>query len=1045
MKQLHHLSAQPILRYDFQNVSSTIVPDTSFSGSIGVIKGHDRGGAMLKSESVFGTTLSTLFLKGGTHGGYLQLPDGILNNVNGVTISFYANVHSLEEFGTIFSFGTDNCFYLSILPDPDNSNAFLISPCVTKGGRSQEAALEQWISLSLNTWFHVAVTLDSNTPSSCIFYIDGQQMGNFFHRRMNCVNLCNETPCYIGTSSFSHELYPLSVADISLFSAPLDAQEISKLFTIENNTRFQLEIEELEKLFKEPLSDNIPLPAFGKFGTSLTWESLVPDLMSDRGEITRPDSQSSSKKGNIKGILTYQDITFDHLFSFVVLPLPEDIVLLQEDLNRLSIPFPKHLVEDIYLPSSGANGTQFNWVSNTPAFLSDKGHITRPSHAPQEISLTLTATFRAVQLQKEFLFTLYPVYGQKKTQMAFHPLSKQEKSAIPFPRKVKPIPIEQISFKDTSLLMGNYQRCLDYLLFLDSDRMLYNFRKAYGEDTQNALPLGGWEEPTGLLRGHSTGHFLSALAFAFSSTKDTRYLDKINYLVDELRKLQALCKGKPEHFDTSCTPLCASQSLWDHNPSTWGEGFLSAYSPDQFALLEQLTPYATIWAPYYTLHKLLAGFLDCYTLAHNKTALACAEGIGLWVYKRLSVVPAELRSQMWSMYIAGEYGGMNESLAVLSRLTGKKEYMDAAEMFDNPKVFQGLIENRDTITGIHANQHIPQIVGTMEEYRCTDDLDYYYIARNFWQLVTSHYAYSIGGVGRGENFKEPDILAGNIESDRNCETCAAYNLLKLTGHLYTYEPTEGSYMDYYERTVLNQIAASQNPIVRPNSKHGVTYMLPIGPGAKRGYSSDYDDFTCCHGTGMENHVRYCEQIYHMDERNASVFVNLFFSSTVSLSDTMSLVQNADFPFEQSRITIKGNGTWKIYIRIPYWCKNEFAIEYNSVLQPTHNLENSYYTLEKSFSDGDEILIHLPHKLHLCFTPDDLEKMPVASIMYGPLVMTALSNSQEFITLNLPPVLEEAFELRKLPSPVLWYDDLKFIPMYEAHNMNYHTYFRINLL
>ena len=51
------------------------------------------------------------------------------------------------------------------------------------------------------------------------------------------------------------------------------------------------------------------------------------------------------------------------------------------------------------------------------------------------------------------------------------------------------------------------------------------------------------------------------------------------------------------------------------------EGFLSAYSEEQFDLLEEYTPYPKIWAPYYTLHKIIAGLLDCYLYIDKKEAL----------------------------------------------------------------------------------------------------------------------------------------------------------------------------------------------------------------------------------------------------------------------------------------------------------------------------------------------------------------------------------------------------------------------------------------
>ena len=66
-------------------------------------------------------------------------------------------------------------------------------------------------------------------------------------------------------------------------------------------------------------------------------------------------------------------------------------------------------------------------------------------------------------------------------------------------------------------------------------------------------------------------------------------------------------------------------------------------------------------------------------------------------------------------------------------------------------------------------------------------------------------------------------------------------------------------------------------------------------------------------------------------------------------------------------------------------------------------------------------------------------------MYGPLVMTALSDRTDWIRLNLTPVPEDAFAVCwEGKMPVLWYDDLRFVPSYAAQNVAYHTYFQINL-
>ncbi len=1040
---------KPILHYDFSRTSSTIVSDLSQSGFAGVIRGHDRGGAFLKEENVFGQDLTVLHLTGGPAGGFLQLPDGVTGNKEGLTVSFYAMLHSLANYGTLFSFGKDHCFYLSVLPDADSGEQVLISPGATGGGRSQEASLEKWLPFALGKWYHIILTFDNALPSLCTLYLDGQKAGSFQHRRMSSLDLQDCVGCYFGYGELSRNPLALSVADIRLFGCALSEDAIPGLFHIAPDTRLSLEAERLGRLFERPLCDFPSLPSQGYLGAAITWQSKTPDVISDDGIFIRPCAGSVSKKAVLEAAIRYGDCVRTFEYPLEIAPLPSDEAIVSSDLESVSIPFPGHITENIPLPSSGPRGSAFTWKSSDPDCMDSEGHIRRP--APEEghakVILTLTACCGASSGIREFQLTVLPCYA--------HPLpGKPYLPAAPFTgsapvKKAAPAAPYCVQLTGSGVFPENQKRTLDYLTLLDADRMLYNFRRAFGLDTKNALPPGGWEEPAGLLRGHSTGHFLSALAFAYAATKEETFRSKAEYMIHELFSMQQICKGAPASFQTGCAPSHAPQSLWSREPEKWGKGFVSAYSPDQFALLEQFTPYATIWAPYYTLHKILAGLLDCYELLGMEDALRCAGGIGDWVYERLCVLPEKQRAKMWKMYIAGEYGGMNESLARLYRQTGQKRYLEAAQMFDNPGVFDGLIHGRDTISGIHANQHIPQIIGALQEFEATSDPKYYVLARNFWELVTNHYMYSIGGVGRGENFKEPDVLAGNIEGARNCETCATYNLLKLTGMLYRYAPDHGVYMDYYERALVNHIAASQNPKILPGAHQRVTYMLPIGPGARKEYGNDYEDFTCCHGTGMENHVRYTEQIYHTGE-DQSLYVNLFLSSRYDWAEKgLSVIQECDFPATQSRLIFHTKEKadcrrLKLHIRIPYWCRDTFALSLNGEALGRCGGKESYYTLERDFADGDELLISLPYALHLCYTGDCREGLPAASLMYGPLVMNGLSEQKEWITLHLPPVLENAFEIAWDRGPVLLYDDLKFIPSYQTHDTAYHTYFKIDL-
>lgn len=1034
--------------YDFSEVSSTIVPDLTGNGYAGVIRGCDRGGACMDTASVFGQVLPVLTLTGGRDGGFFELPDGILYTEEGFTVSFYAKLSPLSEYGVLFSFGRDDCFYLSAMPNPDCKEGILLSPCATGGGRSQERSLTPWFSVTANQWFHAAVTFSCGLPSRLTLYIDGKFCGSFEHPRMDAQTLNHCIECYFGNGAFAPAPLAAAFSDIRIFTQVLKNEEMEALFHITPTMRLKLEAKRLEAMFAKPLEKILTLPSDGQMGAKITWKSLTPQIISDHGEFTRPKAGEAALAGILEASLSYGDCQSIQNYQCLIEPMPEASVIAQRDADQVVLPFPGHVTESFTLPLSGKNGSSFQWVSSRPEWMDSQGQLQkRPVAAPKKLTLTLTASYGNAAVTREFPVTILADCCRSLPVREYIPAAPSTDS-IP-KALVKPAYRKQLRLTGGGVFYDNQKRCLNYLLFLDSDRMLYNFRKAFGLDTKGAMPPGGWDEPSGLLRGHSTGHYQSALAHAFASTGDCRFRQKAEYIITELLGMQKICHGEPEGFQTDCTPNSAGQSLWSRRPDTWGEGYLSAYSPDQFALLEEFTPYATIWAPYYTLHKILAGLLDCFHLLQNDDALSCACGIGDWVCRRLSATTKEQRAAMWRLYIAGEYGGINESLAALYEITGKPAYLETARMFDNPPLFDGLAHGRDPLKGIHANQHIPQIIGALEIFRATGDLRYYHLAKNFWELVVNRYMYSIGGVGRGENFKEADVLANHIEGGRNCETCATYNMLKLTGMLYQYAPEYSPYMDYYERGLLNHIAASQNPVTKEGALNGVTYMLPIGPGARKEYSNDYDDFTCCHGTGMENHVRYTEHIYHHGEEG-SLYLNLFLPSVYHWEEKgVTLSLEGDFPAESFCLKINTDDpnvtvSLKLNIRIPYWCQKTFRVSTSKEPLPAPSGDGGYYRINRTFADGDTVTVSTPYALHLCYTNDAYEGYPAASVMYGPLVMTALSPRTDWMTLNLPPVLEDAFDIQWNRLPTLWYDDLEFIPSFAAHNRPYHTYFKINL-
>ena len=567
----------------------------------------------------------------------------------------------------------------------------------------------------------------------------------------------------------------------------------------------------------------------------------------------------------------------------------------------------------------------------------------------------------------------------------------------------------------------NRDKFITGLAKTNPDNFLYMFRNAFGqEQPEGAKPLGGWDSQQTKLRGHATGHYLTAIAQAyagtgFDSSLQANFADKMEYMVNTLYELSQM-SGQPktaggEHvsdqtavnpgpgksgFDSDLRVEGIRTDYWN-----WGKGFISAYPPDQFIMLENGATYGgsdtQIWAPYYTLHKILSGLMDIYEISGNEKALEIVKGMGNWVYARLGRLPEETLISMWNRYIAGEYGGMNEAMARLYRITSEPRYLEAAQLFDNIKVFfgdaehsHGLAKNVDLFRGLHANQHIPQVIGALETYRVSDFPDYYHIADNFWDMVTNDYMYTIGGVAGARNpnnaecfTSQPATLYENgFAAGGQNETCATYNMLKLTRELFLYDQRAG-YMEYYERGLYNHILAS----VAENTPAN-TYHVPLRPGSVKQFGNpNMTGFTCCNGTALESNTKLQNSIYFKSADNKALYVNLYVPSTLKWTDrNITVTQTTAYPKEDNtKLTINGKGRFDINVRVPHWATNGFIVKINGKVQEVTAEPGSYLTINRKWKDGDTVELQMPFKFYL---EPLMDQQNIASLFYGPVLLAA---------------------------------------------------------
>jgi len=978
-----------IARYTFK----TDVKDWSRNNLHGSIKGSDFN---FVTDSLFGNVLSLP----GSSETYISIPGASVKGEESLTITGWIYLRSAKSGQVFFDFGKNNKSHFFVAPVGTNDKEGCQAQLLTKSDKYSASSP----AVVINKWNHLAIVI--NVPSKTFStYLNGVLVGETKNVAVQLENLFDTNSgstnkLYIGKSLESDNAYlNAKLYDFRIYRIPLSESQIVRIY---NNA--------LGK--KEPVARR-------------------------RGE---PD----------RSLQAFSE-TIPQLYNAFLTSVPDiQVETLVGDLPRLP-----RFIKGVYSHKIVGPDVRVIW----PAPLDNKQVLTPGIY-------TVTGKVSGTNLQPKAIV-----------------LVKEAKEPATPDRTLEVFNLDQVllnmdSHHDTTKFIENRDKFMIGLANTNPDNFLYMFRNAFGqEQPKGAEPLGVWDSQDTKLRGHATGHYLSAIAQAYASANydsslKANFAGKMDYMVNTLYGLSQM-SGQPKTAgaeyvsDPRLVPSGPGKSGFNSDLSVegirtdywnWGKGFISAYPPDQFIMLENGAGYGgdntRIWAPYYTLHKILAGLMDVYEVSGNKKALEIVKGMGDWVFARLSLLPTETLISMWNRYIAGEYGGMNEAMARLYRITKDPRYLEAAKLFDNIKVFygdvkhsNGLAKNVDLFRSLHANQHIPQIIGALEIYRDSDAPEYYHIADNFWDMATNDYMYSIGGVAGARNpnnaecfTNQPATLYENgLSAGGQNETCATYNMLKLTSGLFLFDQN-AKFMDYYERGLYNDILASVDEHSPAN-----TYHIPLRPGSEKQFSNDdMSGFTCCNGTALESSTKLQNSIYFKSADNQALYVNLYVPSTLKWTDrNVTVTQTTAYPKEdRTRLTIKGNGKFDLKVRVPHWATKGFFVTINGKKEKVKAVPGSYLTLSRTWKDGDVVELCMPFQFYL---EPIMDQQNIASLFYGPVLLAAQESEplKEWrkVTLNAKDISKS---ISGDPSQLQFtIDGVVYKPFYESYG-RYSVYMDVNL-
>lgn len=550
-----------------------------------------------------------------------------------------------------------------------------------------------------------------------------------------------------------------------------------------------------------------------------------------------------------------------------------------------------------------------------------------------------------------FLFIIYKYFKNIFTKMTTNPSNVYSSANLTTEARALPFRLEDVRLLD-GMFNDGQDVAVKYLLSLEPDRFLANFRKEAGLSPK-ATHYTGWESQG--VSGHCGGHYLSACAIAYASTGDKRFLERVNYFVGEL----AECQRANGNGYVAAIP---------NGKRIYAEVAAGDIRVDSFELNGG-------WVPDYTLHKLFAGLRDAYRLCRNTNALDISKMLADWLEKTLS----GLSEAQMQKILSAEHGGMNETLADLYTDTGDERYLELSRRFHHQAILDPLAHGEDILPGKHANTQIPKVIGLAKRYELTGDTQDRAAVDFFWQRVVHHHSYVTGGNSDHEHFGQPDHLNDRLTSDTT-ETCNVYNMLKLTTHVFCWNPNADA-ADFYERALLNQIRSTQNPDGR------VIYFLSLKPGFHKVYQSLYDTFSCCVGTGMENHVKYGEAIYFHNEDG--LWVNLFIASELDWKARgIKIRQETHWPGADTStfvFTCEHPQEFTLRLRHPNWAVNGINVTVNGQAQSVSSRPSSYAEIHRVWKSGDQVMLRIPMSLRIESMPDNPNRI---AIFYGPTLLAA---------------------------------------------------------
>jgi DUF1680 family protein len=286
-------------------------------------------------------------------------------------------------------------------------------------------------------------------------------------------------------------------------------------------------------------------------------------------------------------------------------------------------------------------------------------------------------------------------------------------TSVPMRPAVHPVPLSSVRLRrppdsgdaPNARIFARQQHNLDYLVQLDPGRLACPF--LHNAANNNSHPSNNTCVDYSENKGHwFQGHYLSATAHMAVATANATVASRAAQLLGWLQRCQR------------------------------DDGYLGAWPSGVFDDLEAGRKLRNgVSVPYYDVHKMFAGLLDQYTLLHDARALRIAEKMADYFLRRIRRLLRVNGTAVWQRVLCVEWGGMNEAAYNLYGITGNESHRELGDHFEKQTFSLPLASGVDALAGLHANTHIPQVIGMARGFELTANATQRAMAEFFFETV----------------------------------------------------------------------------------------------------------------------------------------------------------------------------------------------------------------------------------------------------------------------------------------------------------------------